>query len=552
MSGDFFQLPPVTPSFATEKELPCFRAQAWSKLNPIEVELMEVLRQEDETYVRHLSDIRTGQCTPETIDYLNTLKRPLVYEEVPVSSDKTVTLFSKRIECFLHNSAMLDALPGDSIRHLSQDSGNGIDKLDSLCQAPRTLSIKIGGRVILLKNLSQSLVNGLCGVVIAFSYDYPVVRFDNGHTMCVKEATFSIQTAEDATKVAHRKQIPLCLGWALTIHKAQGMTIKFLRVSLSDLFVHGQGYTAISRATSPQTVEVMGLDSSIIRHKPPEYIAEFYRKVIPFMQAQFPPPKLLWSCPEEFEDEGSSEVQSQPEVSEEVHLPGQFFAPSIEPPATLFKSVHEALQKSALSHSIGNYLLLLLSGDANVYIPSVRNFIKWIYNESLILFEIQADGTLSANTEKNHIEGIVAPGFHKLLNHADTIQNWQLVFTMAKIDISDLDVSIESVESRLLMTLLARQTFRCIISQLYDSLKNKLPEDEVDKIDKDFSPEMKGTVRYISGWVVRKEILRASKYIERNCGSPSPSVQERCKSERSYFYSLSRLRADKGEVSTDP
>ncbi len=51
--------------------------------------------------------------------------------------------------------------------------------------------------------------------------------------------------------VGSYKQIPLIPGWALTIHKAQGLTLEDVRIDLgSGTFASGQLYVALSRATS--------------------------------------------------------------------------------------------------------------------------------------------------------------------------------------------------------------------------------------------------------------------------------------------------------------
>ena len=58
--------------------------------------------------------------------------------------------------------------------------------------------------------------------------------------------------------LCRRSQVPLMLGWAFTIHKAQGMTMEDgLCVSLGNLFEAGQAYVALSRARTLADVYIM-------------------------------------------------------------------------------------------------------------------------------------------------------------------------------------------------------------------------------------------------------------------------------------------------------
>ena len=48
-------------------------------------------------------------------------------------------------------------------------------------------------------------------------------------------------------------------AWAITIHKAQGMTLDSVKVMAGEMFADGQAYVAFSRARTPIGLAVEGL-----------------------------------------------------------------------------------------------------------------------------------------------------------------------------------------------------------------------------------------------------------------------------------------------------
>jgi ATP-dependent DNA helicase PIF1 len=56
----------------------------------------------------------------------------------------------------------------------------------------------------------------------------------------------------------HRTQIPLIPGWAMSVHKSQGMTLDRVIIDLSKAFVVGQVYVALSRATGLEGLRIDG------------------------------------------------------------------------------------------------------------------------------------------------------------------------------------------------------------------------------------------------------------------------------------------------------
>lgn len=74
--------------------------------------------------------------------------------------------------------------------------------------------------------------------------------------------------------MASRVQIPLMLAWAISVHKAQGMTIPDLEVSFQGIFEYGQAYVALSRATSLEGLHLQSYDRKAVRAH--ELVKEFY------------------------------------------------------------------------------------------------------------------------------------------------------------------------------------------------------------------------------------------------------------------------------------
>ena len=113
--------------------------------------------------------------------------------------------------------------------------------------------VKLNARVVLLKNLNNELVNGLCGTISSF-IGLPCVSFDNGIVQVIKQELFTVEV--DGIVVASSKQIPLDLAYAITIHNSQGMSFDFLEVDLSCVFEPGQAYVAVSRARTVKRLRI--------------------------------------------------------------------------------------------------------------------------------------------------------------------------------------------------------------------------------------------------------------------------------------------------------
>jgi ATP-dependent DNA helicase PIF1 len=79
-----------------------------------------------------------------------------------------------------------------------------------------------------------------------------------------------------------RTQVPLILAWAMSIHKSQGQTLPLVKIDLNKTFEKGQAYVALSRATTPQGLQVIGFHPSKVRVD--NRVVEWY-KTLPVVKA---------------------------------------------------------------------------------------------------------------------------------------------------------------------------------------------------------------------------------------------------------------------------
>ena len=73
---------------------------------------------------------------------------------------------------------------------------------------------------------------------------------------------------ENGKVKAEIAQLPLRLAWAITVHKSQGMTLDTAVMDLSDCFVPGQGYVALSRVRSLSGLILRGANAVALQIDP--------------------------------------------------------------------------------------------------------------------------------------------------------------------------------------------------------------------------------------------------------------------------------------------
>lgn len=264
--------------------------------------LRQVFRQREAAFVRLLDEVRHGSSAMSslTCDMLRATVQQTFGDEI-----EPTKLFSHNADVDRINEARLAEIESPATRFNAIDSGIEpyLGQLQKNCMAPADMSLKVGAQVMLLKNIDieAGLVNGTRGVMQAFEPDnggtlLPVVRMhvagDAGQgngTRCVVTRRLKLEewTMElSGSVVAQRRQVPLRLAWAISIHKSQGMTIDALEANVGRIFEYGQAYVALSRATSLSRLRVINFDARLIKTHP--RVVEFSRT----LEAQLPDKSL--------------------------------------------------------------------------------------------------------------------------------------------------------------------------------------------------------------------------------------------------------------------
>ena len=106
-------------------------------------------------------------------------------------------------------------------------------------------------------------------------YLLPRVRFENGTVRVIECDKFEL-TVQDKV-MACRRQVPLTLAWALTIHKSQGMTLDRAEINAQGMFENGQLYVAVSRVKSIPGLRLRGFTRDTMRTD--MSVVEWYKKL---------------------------------------------------------------------------------------------------------------------------------------------------------------------------------------------------------------------------------------------------------------------------------
>ena len=257
LSGDFFQLPPISRGFK-EKRF-AWQSPSWKDLDLQTCYLEKKFRQDDDKLISILDEIRSGNISQNTYDILNSrYNAKLNIEFTPTK------LYTHNLDVDKINNNELEKLPtkAHSFKFESEGSKSNIEKIFKSSLVAEELALKKDAVVMFIKNNPEKgCINGTTGVVIDFSKDgnLPIVKLTNGYIVKVEPNDWTMEN--DKGKITAKiSQIPLKLAWAITIHKSQGMTLDAAQIDLSKTFEVGQGYVALSRIKNIDGLKLMGFN----------------------------------------------------------------------------------------------------------------------------------------------------------------------------------------------------------------------------------------------------------------------------------------------------
>lgn len=273
--GDFFQLPPILTK--SEKDVLetqqyhsdigegfAFQSPKWHSYCGTgfrTYQLKEVLRQKDPEFIKYLNMARVGDVS--FIDYFNANAR-----DKP--NPHAIWLFSSNDKANKMNQAYLRKIQSHTFTYYAEIHGH---LTENEMPTQRILMLKHGARVMFVKN-GPNYTNGQFGTITYLDDTRVTVQLDNGHDVTVGKERWDIadyvvkkhkdedgyeKNSFEKISAGYFIQIPLRLGYAITIHKSQGQTYEYVNLDPHS-FANGMLYVALSRVRG---IEGLYLDNDI-------------------------------------------------------------------------------------------------------------------------------------------------------------------------------------------------------------------------------------------------------------------------------------------------
>jgi HRDC domain./PIF1 helicase. len=260
--GDMFQLPPVVKDdewqlLSNFYQSPYFfHSQVVMQQPPVYIEFGKIFRQTNMKFIGLLNEIRNDCLTPESLAVLQQRYKP---EFLPPKDDTYIILTTHNNRADRINNEELLKVQEKS--HFFEATISG-DFPEKNFPAEQHLELKIGAKVMFIKNDAEKpsrFFNGKIGIVSGFEDDKILIKCpDNENIIELGKMSWENMryTANSETHQIEEEtlgtfvQYPLCLAWAITIHKSQGLTFDKAIIDAGFAFASGQVYVALSRCRS--------------------------------------------------------------------------------------------------------------------------------------------------------------------------------------------------------------------------------------------------------------------------------------------------------------
>lgn len=212
------------------------------------IELCHAFRQTEERFLEILNRVRGGKITRDDYDLLE----DRINNNATIDVDNGVILTTTNEAAKRINDKEMAALP-DKGKIYQCDVDGVFD--EKLFPTEGDLNLKIGAKVMILRNdADKRWVNGTLATIVDLLKDSVKVKIGR-HIHEIETAEWERYAYElDENNEPKRKtvgvfrQLPIRPAWALTIHKAQGLTFDRVHVDFGrGAFAHGQTYVALSR-----------------------------------------------------------------------------------------------------------------------------------------------------------------------------------------------------------------------------------------------------------------------------------------------------------------
>jgi ATP-dependent exoDNAse (exonuclease V) alpha subunit len=283
--GDMCQLPPVVKNEELEHfpdlERPfSFQSEVWKDAAFEAFNLTTNFRQASGEFLSALEQIRWGEVSNEVNDVLASRVHAKLDTEI-----KPVSLFTTNKSVELYNKKHLAKLKAYKFKSSASFTGKDFDVsiLKKDCLADEGLIYCEGAQVMMLNNDKNSRwVNGTMGIISKCQKDSVRIVLSNGEDHIVEKHIWERRVPEmvkdelEFKVTATMTQFPFKLAYASTIHRAQGLTMDFAEMDLSQSFAPGQSYVALSRVRTLEGLTLKGWDRGSVFADPS--VLEFYEK----------------------------------------------------------------------------------------------------------------------------------------------------------------------------------------------------------------------------------------------------------------------------------